>query len=178
MAKAMVEALAMRIDALEKSDKTAAMRIDALEKDIALRFQGMEVKEVKEAKEQKGVKAAKVVKEKKVKPLVDDKPKEKRVTGYILFSNDVRDDVKIQLSGADDKPKNTDVMTEIARQWKALDTKDRDDWNAKAANAKAKAANAQTQAAPTEDKNKLKKNIISKDTDDDDDDDDDDDEDE
>jgi len=173
MAKAMVEALAMRIDALEKSDKTAAMRIEALEKDIALRFQGMEVKEVKE------VKAAKVVKEKKekkVKPLGDDKPKEKRVTGYILFSNDVRDDVKIQLSGADDKPKNTDVMTEIARQWKALDTKDRDDWNAKAANAKA--AFAQTQAAPTEDKNKPKKNIISKDTDDDDDDDDDDDEDE
>ena len=127
----MVEALTMRIDALEKSDKTAAMRIEALEKDIALRFQGMEVKEVKE------VKAAKVVKEKKGKPLVDNKHKEKRVTGYILFSNDVRDDVKIQLSGADDKPKNTEVMTEIARQWKALDTKDRDDWNAKAANAKA-----------------------------------------
>jgi hypothetical protein len=131
MAKAMVEALAMRIDTLEKSDKAAAMRIDALEKDIALRFN------VGDANVVKGKKEVKPKKEKKAKPGPDDKPKEKRVTGYILFSNDVRDDVKTQLSGADDKPKNTDVMTEIARQWKALDPKDRDDWNAKAAKAKA-----------------------------------------
>ena len=133
MAKAMVEALAMRIDTLEKSDKAAAMRIEALEKDIASRFNVADANVVKAKKE------LKPKKEKKAKPGPDDKPKEKRVTGYILFSNDVRDDVKTQLSGADDKPKNTDVMTEIARQWKALDTKDRDDWNAKAAKAKAKA---------------------------------------
>ena len=134
MAKAMVEALAMRIDTLEKSDKAAAMRIEALEKDIASRFNVADVKGVKDVKVKKEVKPKK---EKKAKPGPDDKPKEKRVTGYILFSNDVRDDVKTQLSGADEKPKNTDVMTEIARQWKALDTKDRDDWNAKAAKAKA-----------------------------------------
>lgn len=131
MAKAMVEALAMRIDTLEKSDKAAAMRIDALEKDIASRFNVADANVVKAKKE------VKPKKEKKAKPGPDDKPKEKRVTGYILFSNDVRDDVKTQLSGADDKPKNTDVMTEIARQWKALDPKDRDDWAAKAAKAKA-----------------------------------------
>jgi len=131
MAKAMVEALVMRIDTLEKSDKAAAMRIEALEKDIALRFNVGDANVVKAKKE------AKPKKEKKAKPGPDDKPKDKRVTGYILFSNDVRDDVKTQLSGADEKPKNTDVMTEIARQWKALDTKDRDDWNAKAAKAKA-----------------------------------------
>jgi hypothetical protein len=131
MAKAMVEALAMRIDTLEKSDKMAAMRIEALEKDIASRFN------VAVANVVKDVKVKKEKKEKKAKPGPDDKPKEKRVTGYILFSNDVRDDVKTQLSGGDDKPKNTDVMTEIARQWKALDLKDRDDWNAKAAKAKA-----------------------------------------
>ena len=137
MAKAMVEALAMRIDTLEKSDKAAAMRIDALEKDIALRFNVGDAKGVAVVKDVKVKKEAKPKKEKKAKPGPDDKPKEKRVTGYILFSNDVRDDVKTQLSGADEKPKNTDVMTEIARQWKALDTKDRDDWNAKAAKAKA-----------------------------------------
>ena len=101
MAKAMVEALAMRIDTLEKSDKAAAMRIEALEKDIASRFNVVDANVVKAKKE------LKPKKEKKAKP------------------------------GPDDKPKNTDVMTEIARQWKALDLKDRDDWNAKAAKAKA-----------------------------------------
>ena len=137
MAKAMVEALAMRIDTLEKSDKAAAMRIEALEKDIASRFNVGDVKGAALAKDVKVKKEVKPKKEKKAKPGPDDKPKEKRVTGYILFSNDVRDDVKTQLSGADDKPKNTDVMTEIARQWKALEPKDRDDWNARAAKAKA-----------------------------------------
>ena len=125
----------MRIDTLEKSDKTAAMRIEALEKDIASRFQVSDVNVVND-KDVKVKKEVKPKKEKKAKPGPDDKPKDKRVTGYILFSNDVRDDVKTQLSGADDKPKNTEVMTEIARQWKALDTKDRDDWNAKAVKAK------------------------------------------
>jgi hypothetical protein len=144
MAKAMVEALTMRIDTLEKSDKAAAMRIEALEKDIASHFNVGDVKGVVLAKDVKVKKEVKPKKEKKAKPGPDDKPKEKRVTGYILFSNDVRDDVKTQLSGADDKPKNTDVMTEIARQWKALDTKDRDDWNAKAAKAKALYNNTNT----------------------------------
>ena len=63
MSKAMIEALTMRIDTLEKSDKTAAMRIEALEKDIASRFQVSDVNVVND----KDVKVKKEVKPKKEK---------------------------------------------------------------------------------------------------------------
>ena len=62
----------------------------------------------------------------------DDKPKKKRTSGYIIFSNATRDDVKTQITQGDEKPKNTDVMKELARQWKALSDEERDQWNEKA----------------------------------------------
>ena len=72
-------------------------------------------------------------KEKKPKPLdADGKPKKKRVNGYILFSNSKRDDVKTQLSTGTDKPKNTEVMVEIAALWRALSDSDKKEWNDKA----------------------------------------------
>jgi len=122
----------MRVDALEKSDKTTSMRVDALEKTLAsqLNVQAKPVDDKKKEKEDKKEKAA-AKKEKKAKAdPADAKPK--RVTGYILFCNSNRDDVKTKLSIDDEKPKNTEVLTELARLWKAIDSDEKDEWNAKA----------------------------------------------
>jgi hypothetical protein len=132
MSKAIIEALVMRVDALEKSDKTTSMRVDALEKTLAsqLNVQAKPVDDKKKEKEDKKEKAL-VKKEKKAKvDPADAKPK--RVTGYILFCNSNRDDVKTKLSIDDEKPKNTEVLTELARLWKAIDHDEKDEWNAKA----------------------------------------------
>jgi hypothetical protein len=132
MSKAIIEALVMRVDALEKSDKTTSMRVDALEKTLVshLTVQPKPVDDKKKDKEDKKAAAA-AKKEKKAKAdPADVKPK--RVTGYILFCNSNRDDVKTKLSIDDEKPKNTEVLTELARLWKAIDTDEKDEWNAKA----------------------------------------------
>jgi hypothetical protein len=163
MSKAIIEALAMRVEALEKSDKSTSMRVDALEKTLASQFNPSDKlkedkKDLKKEKEDKKEKAA-AKKEKKAKADPSDL-KPKRVTGYILFCNSNRDDVKTKLSLSDDKPKNTEVLTELARLWKAIDQDEKDEWNAK--------AKAKSNPPPT--------NIPLHDHDDDDDDDDDDDE--
>jgi len=122
----------MRVDALEKSDKTTSMRVDALEKTLAsqLTVQPKPLDDKKKDKEDKKEKAvAKKEKKAKADP-ADVKPK--RVTGYILFCNSNRDDVKTKLSIDDEKPKNTEVMTELARLWRAIDQDEKDEWNAKA----------------------------------------------
>jgi hypothetical protein len=132
MSKAIIEALVMRVDALEKSDKTTSMRVDALEKTLVsqLNVQPKPVDDKKKEKEDKKEKAA-AKKEKKAKAdPADVKPK--RVTGYILFCNSNRDDVKTKLSIDDEKPKNTEVLTELARLWKAIDLDEKEEWNAKA----------------------------------------------
>jgi hypothetical protein len=115
MSKAIIEALVMRVDALEKSDKTTSMRVDALEKTLAsqLNVQPKPVDDKKKEKEDKKEKAvAKKEKKAKVDP-ADAKPK--RVTGYILFCNSNRDDVKTKLSIDDEKPKNTEVLNGMLR---------------------------------------------------------------
>jgi hypothetical protein len=148
MSKAIIEALVMRVDALEKSDKTTSMRVDALEKTLAsqLTVQAKPVDDKKKEKEDKKEKAlAKKEKKAKVDP-ADAKPK--RVTGYILFCNSNRDDVKTKLSINDEKPKNTEVLTELARLWKAIDPDEKDEWNAKA-----KAKSNPTKPHPNDDDN-------------------------
>ena len=134
MSKAIIEALAMRVDALEKTDKTTSMRIDALEKTLAaqLNVSDKVKKDVdKDDKKDKALakKEKAAAKKAKADP-TDIKPK--RVNGYILFGNSNRDDVKTKLTIGDDKPKNTDVMTELARLWKAIDPDEKAEWNAKA----------------------------------------------
>ena len=62
----------------------------------------------------------------------EEKPKKKRVSGYILFSNANRDDVKEKFLESDEKPKNTEVMKELAKLWKALDDEEKEVWNTKA----------------------------------------------
>jgi len=62
----------------------------------------------------------------------DDKPKKKRTSGYIIYSNAHRDQVKETLTNGDEKPKNTDIMKKLAENWKLLNDDDRAKWNNKA----------------------------------------------
>ena len=75
-------------------------------------------------------------KEKKVKKETSDdeekKSKKKRVSGYILFSNANRDEVKGKRADGDEKPKNTEVMKELAKMWKELGDDEKEIWNNKA----------------------------------------------
>ena len=86
--------------------------------------------------EVKGEKTSK--KEKKEK---DDKPKKKRVSGYILFQKAMRDEAKQSLEEASDedepKIKQSAIMSELGRMWKALSDEEREEWNEKAAEQKA-----------------------------------------
>jgi hypothetical protein len=61
-----------------------------------------------------------------------DKPNPKRTSGYILFSNANRIQVRDTLTKDDEKPKNTDIMRELARLWKLLSEEDKAPWNNKA----------------------------------------------
>ena len=102
-------------------------RVELLEKQLsAVLAKTDDVKEVKPNKEKKPKK------EKKDDSSDDDKPKKKRVSGYILFSNATRDDVKTKLTTGDEKPKNTEVMKELASMWKELTDEERGEWNTKA----------------------------------------------
>ena len=99
-----------------------AERVAVLEKQIALLLseKAVDVSDSKLAKKPKKVKED------------DEKPKKKRTSGYILYSNAHRDQVKDSLTEGDDKPKNTDIMKKLAENWKLLSQEDRDKWNAKA----------------------------------------------
>ena len=122
-------------------------RVETLEKQLALllKVPNDDVKTKKEPKSKKSkddvcdeeVEVKKPKKSKKVKdePSSDDedKPKKKRGTnGYILFSNAKRDEVKEQLTSGDEKPKNTEVMKQLAVMWSELGVEEKADWIAKA----------------------------------------------
>ena len=63
---------------------------------------------------------------KKEKPEKEEKPKKKRgITGYLLFSKEKRPEVKEELG--DVKP--TEVVTEVAKRWKARTEEERAQWN-------------------------------------------------
>jgi len=62
----------------------------------------------------------------------EDKPKKKRISGYILYSNTTRDEVKDSLSVNGEKPKNPDIMRELAKNWKALSEEEQEVWKNKA----------------------------------------------
>ena len=99
-----------------------AERVAVLEKQIALLLseKAVDVSETKPTKKTKKVKQD------------DDKPKKKRTSGYILYSNAHRDEVKESLTEGDEKPKNTDIMKKLAENWKLLDDDEREKWNTKA----------------------------------------------
>ena len=99
-----------------------AERVAVLEKQLALLLseKAVDVSETKDTKKTKKTKED------------DDKPKKKRTSGYILYSNAHRDEVKDTLTEGDEKPKNTDIMKKLAENWKLLSDDDRAKWNAKA----------------------------------------------
>ena len=124
-----------------------AERVETLEKQLALLLKDTndDVKTKKEPKSKKPkddvcddeVEVKKPKKSKKVKdePSSDDedKPKKKRGTnGYILFSNANRDEVKEKLTTGDEKPKNTEVMKQLAVMWSELGVEEKAEWIAKA----------------------------------------------
>ena len=149
------EMLVARIEAIEKQ---LTMRVDTLEKQLAtlLKDPVVEVKKSKKAaksdsktdvvsSDDEVVKVKEPKKSKKSKTeskneSSDDEvevKKKRGPSGYILFSNENRNDVKEKLHVGEEKPKNTEVMKELALMWQGLDATEKAEWNAKAAKAKA-----------------------------------------
>lgn len=63
-----------------------------------------------------------------------DKPK-RGPTGYLVFSKNMRADVKAQLEselGEDEKLKPQQVVTALAARWKQLSDEEKEEWNSKA----------------------------------------------
>jgi len=106
-------------------------RIETLEKQMALllKVPNDDVKTKKEPKSKESKKKAKD----ETSSDDEDKPKKKRgPNGYILFSNEKRDEVKEQLTTGDEKPKNTEVMKQLAVMWSELGVEEKAEWTAKA----------------------------------------------
>ena len=64
----------------------------------------------------------------------DGSPKKKRgTTGYLMFAKETRPEAKEFITTEENpNPKPTEVVTEIAKRWKALDDEERASWNEKA----------------------------------------------
>ena len=98
-----------------------ANRIAELEKQMSAVMAKLEEKTEAKPKKEKKEKSPKKEKAEK-----EDKPKKKRgMTGYLLFSKENRATVKEELG--DVKP--TEVVTEVAKRWKALTDEKREEWN-------------------------------------------------
>jgi len=101
-----------------------ANRIAELEKQMTAVLAKLEEKAEKEEKPKKGKKEKSPKKEK-----ADGEPKKKRgLTGYLLFSKEKRPEVKAELG----EVKPTEVVTEVAKRWKALTEEERQAWNERA----------------------------------------------
>ena len=104
-----------------------ANRIAELEKQMTAVLAKLEEKAEKVEKEEKPKKAKKEKSPKKEK--ADGEPKKKRgMTGYLLFSKENRAAVKEELG----EVKPTEVVTEVAKRWKALTDEERAAWNERA----------------------------------------------
>ena len=104
-----------------------AERVSVLEKQLALlsKNKPIDVSDTKDTKKPKKLQEE------------DQKPKKKRTSGYILYSNAHRDEIKESFAESNEKPKNTDIMKKLAENWKLLDVEEREKWNAKANELKA-----------------------------------------
>ena len=101
-----------------------ANRIAELEKQMTAVLAKLEEKVEKEEKPKKAKKEKSPKKEK-----ADGEPKKKRgLTGYLLFAKEKRPEVKADLGEA----KPTEVVTEVAKRWKALTEEERATWNERA----------------------------------------------
>ena len=98
-----------------------AGRIAELEKQMSAVLAKLEEKADEKPKKEK--------KEKSPKKEKEEKPKKKRgLTGYLLFSKENRAAVKEELG----EVKPTEVVTEVAKRWKALTDEERGEWNTRA----------------------------------------------
>ena len=116
-----LELVAQRVEVLEK--QMAALLADKSTKSDDKKIKTDDKPAKKAKSEDKPKKAKKADKE--------DKPKKKRVSGYLLFSKLTRDQVKQELFG-DEKPKNSEIMVELGKRWKALEDEEREEWNRQA----------------------------------------------
>ena len=114
MATMTLEIVSQRVEALEKLMNLIVVKLDLTEEAKAI-----------------NKKITKKAKKEKKSDDDEDKPKKKRVSGYLLFSSAMRDDVKKELFG-DEKPKNSEIMVELGKRWKALSDEERTVWNDKA----------------------------------------------
>ena len=107
--------MAMTIEQLTKMVEALTKRVDELEK-----VNNGTVEEPKKTKKEK----------KEKKPVDPNKPK--KTSGYLIYSNSVRAEVKEQLiaGGGEGKPK--EVVQAIAAKWKELGDEGKAFWNDKA----------------------------------------------
>ena len=88
---------------------------------------------------------SKTKKSKEPKEPKDSKPKKKRVSGYILYQKVMRESaVETLEENRDDdagKIKQSEVMSELGKMWKALDDEERQAWNEKAEEIKDSSSN-------------------------------------
>ena len=106
-----------------------ANRIAELEKQMVAVLAKLDEKTEATATEAKPKKEKKEKSPKKEKAEKEEKPKKKRgMTGYLLFSKENRAAVKEELG----EVKPTEVVTEVAKRWKALTDEEREEWNTRA----------------------------------------------
>lgn len=76
-------------------------------------------------------KPTKAKKEKKEK---SEEPKKKRGTsGYLVFAKETRPEAKkLLMDGGNETPKPTEVLTQVAKQWRELGDEEKGEWNEKA----------------------------------------------
>jgi len=122
--------------------ESAMKRVEELEKKMELVLSKLEIETNTTKKDSKKETKEKKVKKTKKDDSDDEKPKTKRVSGYILYSNANRAEVKEKLAedSPEEKPKNTEVMKELARMWKELSDDEKEVWNDKAKEEKEAAA--------------------------------------
>ena len=154
--KVRIAELEKQVVSFTKDFKNSNARVEVLEKQLASIFKSKDETpdsevEVKKSKKEPKTKKSKddtsddevEVKKSKKEPKTkkskddtsddEDKPKKKRgPNGYILFSNENREDVKAKLFVGEEKPKNTEVMKQLAAMWSELGPDDKAVWTAKA----------------------------------------------
>jgi upstream-binding transcription factor len=112
--------MAMTIEQLTKMVEALNKRVEELEKLNGVVQEVVDDKKTKKEKKEK----------KEKKPVDPNKPK--KTSGYLIYSNSVRAEVKEKLiaDGGEGKPK--EVVQAIAAKWKELGDEEKAVWNEKA----------------------------------------------
>ncbi len=102
----------------------ANKRVEELEKQMVEVMKRLEMTvkvEEKVVKKEKGVKKEK------------NENKKRGMTGYLLFAKEKRPSVKEELiANGNENPKPTEVITEVAKRWKAMGEEEQGEWNERA----------------------------------------------